>query len=266
MADKKITELTAASAAEISDLLAIVTDVGTAPETKKIAVDDLLLSTLAYAASVTTETLSATRSLTDADTAVLLFDPGGASRIVSLPDEADDNHVFIIINTGDADGEILTVKDYALANNLAILGRGEMGMFISNGTTYRRLQWERKSICMHRPGPLATGDTYMRIPVPDEFANSDLPWAIYGVEAFVGTAGTTNSTQIQLNNGSNDILSTKLYIDTGEYASKDAATAAVINNSYRSLSGVRFVDVDIDAVSTTAPYDLTIMLHVARLA
>ncbi len=264
MVDKKITALTEATFPEVDDLLALVTDVGGAPETKKIEVANFLQGAVAYAASATTETLSATRNLTDDDTAILLLDPGGANRTVTLPDEADGNHVFILINTADADGELLTVRDYALANTLAILGRGEMGMFVSNGTAFRMIQWERKSICMHKPGPIVIGNTYLRIPVPMFMSDANAPWAVYDVEAFVGVAGTTGDLTIQLNNGTNDLLSTRITIETGEYHSKAAAAQPVINSSYRSLSGIPFIYVDIDAVQTTAPYDLTIMLHVAR--
>ena len=96
---------------------------------------------------------------------------------------------------------------------------------------------------------------------PVESFQRQIAW----VEAFVGEAGATGTTDIQLNNGTNDILSTVLTIDTGEYWSGYAATPAVVDNSYRPLSDVDFIDVDIDAVSTTEPMDLTVILYLTRL-
>ena len=82
------------------------------------------------------------------------------------------------------------------------------------------------------------------------------------VHAEVITAGTTNTTDIQVANvtGAVDMLSTKLTIDSGETGSDTAATPAVINQVNARVTLNDVIRIDIDAVSTTAPKGLIITL------
>jgi len=210
--------------------------------------------------------MTGTLALDDDDLTTQLLDPDGSDRVVALPDEhTSENHPFTIINAADADGEVITVKDYAQTTIHAILERGESATFISSGTAYSKVNVSRKTISMHKPLPTEVVDTFMRIPIPGFMSDPDCAWNIYGVEALVDVAGITGSTIMQLNNGANDILDTDLInIDTGEYRSIDAATQPVINQTYRSLSGIIFLDVDIDDISTTPAENVTIMIHVGR--
>ena len=57
-----------------------------------------------------------------------------------------------------------------------------------------------------------------------------------------------------------DMLSTKLTIDSGETSSATAATAAVVNTSNDDVATGDLIYVDVDAVSTTAPQGLTVVL------
>lgn len=114
------------------------------------------------------------------------------------------------------------------------------------------------------PGAVSVKDDFMIIDIPSEIWDSDLPYDLVDCEAMVTTAGTTNSTTIQLNNGTNDMLTTLMTIETGEITSKDAATAPVIDEDYQGMSNIKQVHVDVDAVSTTAPIDLTIILYFRR--
>ena len=98
-----------------------------------------------------------------------------------------------------------------------------------------------------------------------------VPSTIYGfnmveVHAEVITAGTTNTTDIQLHNLSqtSDILSTVLTIDSSETGSDTARAAAVINTSEDDLQTNDLIRVDVDAISTTAPKGLNLTL-VCRL-
>jgi len=84
-----------------------------------------------------TETLSGTKTLTDADDPIQVLDPGGASRDVTLPAEADANHLFVIANTADA-YEILDVKNDG-GDIVGTVRQGETKLFLSNGTTWLML-------------------------------------------------------------------------------------------------------------------------------
>lgn len=115
---------------------------------------------------------------------------------------------------------------------------------------------------------VATGDGEFYIPITPEQDGKDLVY----VHAQVITAGTTGTTDIQLtrcdavgsgnacSGTTQDMLSTKLTIDSGEDSSDTAATAAVINSSYDDVDENEVIRVDIDSVSTTAPKGLIITL------
>lgn len=86
---------------------------------------------------------------------------------------------------------------------------------------------------------------------------------IVRVHARVITAGTTGTSDIQIRNvtDSQDILSTKLTIDSAETGSDTAATAAVINTSYDDLATNDLIAIDIDATSTTKPKGLILTIE-----
>lgn len=105
---------------------------------------------------------------------------------------------------------------------------------------------------------LTTGDGKFYFTIPPELNGMVLS----AVFARVVTAGTTNTTDIQLHNVTDavDILSTKLTIDSTETSSATAATAAVINTSNDDMATNDLIRVDIDQVSTTAPKGLILRL------
>jgi len=89
-------------------------------------------------------------------------------------------------------------------------------------------------------------------------------WNLTGVAAYVQTAGTTGTTDVQIHNvtAAADVLSTKLTIDSGETDTSTAATAAVINAAEDDVSTGDKYRFDVDAVSTTAPKGLWVELTV----
>jgi hypothetical protein len=95
--------------------------------------------------------------------------------------------------------------------------------------------------------------------IPEELNGMNLT----GVAATVYTAGTTGTTDIQIRNvtDSQDMLSTKMTIDSAEVDTATAATPAVINTSYDDVATADRIAIDVDAVSTTAPYGLVILLR-----
>lgn len=109
---------------------------------------------------------------------------------------------------------------------------------------------------------LATGDGQFYLHIPAGLTGMNL----VEVHAFVITAGTTGTTDIQIHNVTDavDMLSTKLTIDSGETGSDTAATAAVINTATDDVLTNDVLRIDIDAVSTTAPKGLVITLGFRR--
>lgn len=106
---------------------------------------------------------------------------------------------------------------------------------------------------------VTTGDNKARFPVPQSLSGY---WLV-GAHAYVGVAGTTGTTDVQIYNvgAAADMLSTKLTIDSGETSSRTAATAAVIDiNAARVVAG-DILRIDVDAVQTTPPTGLWLELE-----
>ncbi len=112
--------------------------------------------------------------------------------------------------------------------------------------------------CFDYTTNLTTGDGKGYIHIPAKFNGMNLV-AVY---ARVITAGTTGTTDIQINNvtDSVDMLSTKLTIDSGETSSHTAATSAVIDTAHDDVATDDLLRIDVDAISTTAPQGLIITL------
>ncbi len=83
-----------------------------------------------------TETLSAGKTITVAYPPIIMLDPGGSGRDVTLPAEASSKDLmFLIVNLADA-AEALTVKDDG-GTTIAVLAEGERAWFFCDGTTWR---------------------------------------------------------------------------------------------------------------------------------
>lgn len=113
-------------------------------------------------------------------------------------------------------------------------------------------------LCFWYTDNVGTGDGAAYIHIPAAFNT----WNLTEVHAQVITAGTTNTTDIQIHNvtDNTDMLSTKLTIDSGETGSNTAATPAVINTTTDDVATNDLLRVDVDAVSTTAPKGLIVTL------
>lgn len=107
---------------------------------------------------------------------------------------------------------------------------------------------------------VSTGDGAgnFRFFVPEELDGYNL----VNAHAAVVTAGTTGTTDIQLHNvtDSVDMLSTKITIDSGEKTSYTAATPPSIDGTNDDVATGDEIRVDVDAVSSTAPKGLSIIL------
>ena len=96
----------------------------------------------------------------------------------------------------------------------------------------------------------STGDGKAYFHIPPKLNG----WNLVYVHAFNVTAGTTNTTDIQIHNvtDAQDMLSTKITIDSTEVGSDTAATPAVINATYKDVATNDRLRIDVDAVHTTA--------------
>ncbi len=81
------------------------------------------------------ETLSGTRTLTDADTPLQRFNCNGANRIVKMPTaDVDENKPFLIFNSTASGSYTLTAQNNAGTVNLAVLNPSEFAYFLPDGT------------------------------------------------------------------------------------------------------------------------------------
>jgi hypothetical protein len=85
---------------------------------------------------VGSQTLTGTTTLTHGMPPALFLDPGGATRIILMPTEADSKGLmFLIVNKADA-AEDLTVKDDANAVTIGTISQNEMAILVCDGTTW----------------------------------------------------------------------------------------------------------------------------------
>jgi len=106
---------------------------------------------------------------------------------------------------------------------------------------------------------VVTGDNQARTYIPTSVGGMNL----VGVHAYVVTAGTTNTTDVQIHNLTQaaDMLSTVSTIDSGETSSRTAATPAVIDTANDDVAAGDIIRIDIDAASTVSPEGLYIELE-----
>lgn len=112
-------------------------------------------------------------------------------------------------------------------------------------------------LCVDFTADVTTGDGKHYCVIPPGLTGLNLVW----VHARVITAGTTNTTDIQIANvtDSVDMLSTKITIDSTETGS-DTATPAVIDTTKDDVATYDLLRIDVDAVSTTKPKGLILTL------
>jgi len=87
---------------------------------------------------------------------------------------------------------------------------------------------------------------------------------ITSVGATVDTAGTTNTTTVDVNKNGTTIMLTKITIDSTEKTSRTAATASVIDSSKVNFVVGDIFTFDVDAVSSTPAKGLTVFMNVTE--
>jgi hypothetical protein len=98
--------------------------------------------------------------------------------------------------------------------------------------------------CSDETTNLTTGTAKVTFRAPYAFL-------LTGVRASVNTAPTGSTLIVDINNGANSALSTKLSIDASEKTSTTAATAAVIDTTYDDIADDAELTIDIDQIGST---------------
>lgn len=106
---------------------------------------------------------------------------------------------------------------------------------------------------------VAVGDGAFYFTVPSTFNGMNL----VAVHARVITAGTTNSTTIQINNVTQaaDMLTALLEIETGETGSDTSDPGPTIDTNNDDVATNDLIRIDVDTVSTTAPKGLIVRME-----
>lgn len=208
-------------------------------------------------ASTSTST-SSNQTLTDASNGLHFVTPGAAIDY-TLPAVGSANHPFVISNRSGT--YTITVKN-ASATVIGYVLPYETHTFVSNSNAWVDAM-QRKVIYgsfeVFAPATdCATGDSKKLIHILPILNNHNLCY----VHAFVGTAGTTNTMDIQIRNKTDtqDMLSTKLTIDSTEVGSDTAATPAVIDTTKDDVITNDVLAIDVDAIHTTAAKGLVVTL------
>jgi len=115
---------------------------------------------------------------------------------------------------------------------------------------YKKPVYTVQIACVDYTTDTAVGDGKGYFRIPKEMNGLNL----IRVSANVITAGVTGTTDFQIHNVTDgeDMLSTKLTIDSTETTSATATAAAVIDTDHDDVAEDDILRIDIDAVSTTA--------------
>ncbi len=213
----------------------------------------------AHSAGAVVEVLVTTDGYNDIIDGILV-DHGQLGRHKTLTD-ANGNEWIIQTATASAVNEItLANAATGLSPTLQTSGETNVGLdFKMKGTGKFRKPTIVGVQVVDAATDTATGDGKAFFRIPEELNGMNLT----GVAMSVYTAGTTGTTDVQLRNKTDtqDMLSTKLTIDSGETDTSTAATPAVINTTYDDVVTGDILAVDVDAVSTTKAKGLYIQLR-----
>ncbi len=213
----------------------------------------------AHSAGAVVEVLVTTDGYNDIIDGILV-DHGQLGRHKTLTD-ANGNEWIIQTATASAVNEItLANAATGLSPTLQTSGETNVGLdFKMKGTGKFRKPTIVGVQVVDAATDTATGDGKAFFRIPEELNGMNLT----GVAMSVYTAGTTGTTDVQLRNKTDtqDMLSTKLTIDSGETDTSTAATPAVINTTYDDVVTGDIIAVDVDAVSTTKAKGLYLQLR-----
>jgi len=186
---------------------------------------------------------------------------------------------IIIRNIGGALNWIQTDPLYLSTTALAVSGSGLSQLPASNvivspisgytSTNQQGLDEELDSALKVEYIPMACSDVATAQTAGVNKANFafNFSFELLGVFGRLDTVCTGSTFIIDINNGSNSFLSTKLSIDASEATSLTAATPAVINATYKDYTSGERITIDFDQVGATiAGAGVGVILRVRRTA
>lgn len=178
--------------------------------------------------------------------------------------DANGNEILKILKVASAVNEI-TLSNAATGGSPLIQPTGgdtNIGLDIKTKGTGKLRKPTVLEVAVVAPGTdVAIGDGKAMFEVPEELNGMDL----IGCGAFVYTAGTTGTMDIQIRNVTQaaDMLTTKITIDSTETSSRTAATAPVIDTANDDVATGDIIAIDVDAVQTTKAKGLSVWLRFA---
>lgn len=205
---------------------------------------------------------NATLARTDAGQTFTGVNVFTSPKILTSIDDTNGNELLKLTATASAVNE-LTLANAATGGSPTLSATGgdtNIDLIIkAKGTGVTKIA-ERNLFVMVTGYATATavGDGAVFFAIPPQLNGMNL----VSVRAGVITAGTTNTTDIQIRNVTDgqDMLSTKITIDSTETTTDTAATAPVINTTYDDVATNDVIAIDIDAISTTPAKGLYVQL------
>lgn len=155
----------------------------------------------------------------------------------------------------DAAGQI-AVSSSATALTKLEAASNENKIIMSNGTTFELVddvKW--LPIAMNTDTPLTSGDDKFRFPIPPVLDGYVLTYVIAFRKSGTGTL------TIQLNNETTgqDMLTTRVTVDSGEQSSLTAAAPVVINTAQDDVSSYDIIGVDVSDAGTSTLYGFLLL-------
>jgi hypothetical protein len=205
--------------------------------------------------------LSNVSAATPSDNDVLVFDTATSTWVAEAPAASGIAETLL-----DAKGDLIVASAADTAARLAVGTNGHVLTADSGETT--GVKWAAASYvgapieyviaCSDETSDLTTGTAKVTFRAPVAFL-------LTGVAASVNTAPTGSTLIVDINNGANSTLSTKLSIDADEKTSATAASAAVIDTDYDDIAADAEITIDIDQIgSTVAGKGLKVVLKGVR--
>lgn len=184
------------------------------------------------------------------------------------------NDIGDVVTSGQANNDFLVFNGTNWVNETSSAARTSLGLSTSDAPTFagqtitgaavfsstvKGIAKEACFVASDQTVDLSTGDGKAYIVIPASFNGMNL----VRVRSNVITAGTTGTSDFQIHNLTQaaDMLSTKLTIDSGGTSSGTAVTPAVIDTNNDDVATGDVLRLDIDAVSTTAPKGLFLIME-----
>ena len=173
----------------------------------------------------------------------------------------ENNNELVLFRRFASATNFITIANATTGNPASITAGGDANTNIhikAPGTGVVRVDKEHQVVAFDYAVNTAVGNGAAYIHVGRLISGMDLVYC----HARVITAGTTNTTDIQIANvtAAVDMLSTKLTVDSGETGSETAATPYVIDTSSDGVTENDVLRIDVDAISTTPAKGLIVTL------